>query len=55
MFSFPLSDVTDEMLSLDVTFNIACELCQPMGKTEVSSTAKNRILSHRYEKDFLYR
>ena len=32
-------------LSSDVTFNVACELSQPMGKTEFSSTAKNRTNS----------
>ena len=36
------SDVTSEIYSSDVTFSIACELSQPMGKTEFSSTAKNR-------------
>ena len=34
-------DVTYEITS-DVTFNIACELSQPMGKTEFFSTAKKR-------------
>ena len=29
-------------LVLRVTFNVACELSQPMGKTEFSSTARNR-------------
>ena len=28
-----------------VTFNVACELSQPMGKTEFSSTAKKRTNS----------
>ena len=28
--------------------NVACELSQPMGKTEFSSTAKNRTLPHSY-------
>ena len=29
----------------DVTFSVSCELSQPMGKTEFSSTAKNRTNS----------
>ena len=35
------NDVTSEIKCSDVTFNIACELSQPVGKTEFSSTAKN--------------
>ena len=31
--------------SSDVMFNITCEMSQPKGKTEFSSTAKNRINS----------
>ena len=42
-----ISDVTSEIKSSDVTFNITCELSQPMGKTEFSSTAENRKMSHR--------
>ena len=38
--------MTSEILSSDVTFNVACELSQP-GKTEVST------LSHRLEKTAL--
>ena len=33
-----ISDVTSEILN----FNIACELSQPMGKSEFSSTVKKR-------------
>ena len=29
----------------DITFNVACELSQPMGKTEFSRIAKNRTNS----------
>ena len=29
------NDVTSEIQSSDVTFNVACELSQPMGKTEL--------------------
>ena len=39
------SDVTSEIETSDVMFNIACELSQPMGKTKFSSTAKNRTNS----------
>ena len=37
-----ISYVTIDFYSSDVTFNIVCELSQPMGKTEFSSTAKSR-------------
>ena len=40
-----ISDVTSEIQSSDVTFKVACKLSQPMGKTEFSSTAKNRTNS----------
>ena len=39
------SDVIIEIQHSDVTFNVAYELSQPMGKTEFSSTAKNRTNS----------
>ena len=38
-------DVNSEIERSDLTFHVACELSQPMGKTEFSSTAKNRINS----------
>ena len=42
---------SSEIWSSDIMFNIACELSQPMGKTEFSSTAKKeQTLSNRYEK-----
>ena len=40
-----ISDVTAEIYSSDVTFNIASDLSQPIGKTDCSSTAKNRTNS----------
>ena len=40
-----ISDVTSEIQSSDVMFNVGCELSQPMGKTEFSSKAKNRTNS----------
>ena len=39
------NDVTSEIYSSEVTFNIECEMSQPIGKTEFSSTAKNGINS----------
>ena len=36
---------THKIQSSDIIFNVACELSQPMGKTEFSSTAKNRTNS----------
>ena len=36
-----INDVTSEIKNSDVTLNVACELSQPMGKTEFSSIAKN--------------
>ena len=36
------SGVISESSNSDDTFNVACELSQPLGKTEFSSTAKNR-------------
>ena len=39
------NDIIPEIWSSDITFNVACELSQPMGKTEFSSTAKNRTYS----------
>ena len=38
-------DVTSEIQRSDVTFNVACELSSPMGKTESSTTAKHRTKS----------
>ena len=38
-------DVASENYNSDVTFNVACVLSQPMGKTKFSSSAKNRINS----------
>ena len=35
------SDVTSRIYSFDVTVNVACQLSQPVGKTEVSNTALN--------------
>ena len=35
-----MSDVTFEIKSYDVTFNVACDLSQPMSKIEFSCTAK---------------
>ena len=40
-----ISDITSEIQPSDVTFNAACELSQPMGKTQFSSTAKIRTNS----------
>ena len=38
-------------MEVDIAFNVACELSQPRGKTEFSSTAENRTnLSYRKEK-----
>ena len=34
-----------DLLTTDVTFSVACELSQPIGKTQFSSTAKNRTNS----------
>ena len=39
------NDVTSEIHSSDVTFNVGCELSQPMGKTEFSSATRNRTNS----------
>ena len=44
-FVVDISDVTTEISSSDVTFNVAYELLQPIGKTKVSSTTKNRTNS----------
>ena len=42
------NDVASEIKTSDVTFNVACELSQPMGKIEFSTTVKiEQILSHR--------
>ena len=38
-------DVTSEVQNSDVTFSVACGLSQCIGKTEFSSTAKNRTSS----------
>ena len=35
----------ERLYTTDVTFSVSCELSQSMGKTEFSSTAKNRINS----------
>ena len=35
-------DIISEIQSSDITYYAACELSQPTGKTEFSSTAKNR-------------
>ena len=35
----------ESLQTTDVTFSGSCELSQPMGKTEFSSTAKNRTNS----------
>ena len=35
-------DVTYKIYNSEGTFNVACELSKPMGKTEFSSTTKNR-------------
>ena len=32
------NDITSEIWSFDVIFNVVCELFQPMGKTKFSST-----------------
>ena len=45
VFHGDVCDVTSEIQNSDVTFNIAYELSQPMGKTEFSSTAINRATS----------
>ena len=39
------SDFISEINSSDVTFNAACEMSQPMGKTEFSSTTKTKTNS----------
>ena len=36
------SDVTSEISNSEVTLNVACELSQPMGKTEFFSTAEKK-------------
>ena len=42
------NDVTSEIKSSDVTFNVACELSQPMGKTNFPAPLKiEQILSRR--------
>ena len=45
IFHHDACDVTNEMQSFDVTFIVACELSQPMGKTEFSSIPKSRTNS----------
>ena len=53
---FRKSDVTSAIESYDVTFSVACELSQPTGKTEFSSTAKNITNStSKVRNDFLSR
>ena len=39
-FVVRISDVTSEIQNSDVTFNVVCELPQPVGKTKFSSTIK---------------
>ena len=41
-----INGITSEIKSSDFTLNIGCELSQPMGKTEFSSTTKNKTLFH---------
>ena len=42
------NDVTTEIYSSEVIFNVTCELSNPMGRTEFSSMAKiEQSLSHR--------
>ena len=38
-FAMVEKDVTTEIYSSDVIFNVTCELSHPMGKTEFSSMA----------------
>ena len=51
--SLTSSDVTSEIYSSDVAFNVAYELSQPMGETELSSTAKIEQICHTGKKRLL--
>ena len=40
--AFIITAHKERLLTTDVTFSVSYELSQPVGKTEFSSTAKNR-------------